>query len=428
MVNYEEILEKLEKYNQTHLLKFYAELSDCEKEELLRDIDSIDFEELIQINSLVSNNKNCTNNVSHSDKTSNEESIASFNLTPIEVIDKYSINDAENDKYTQIGDELIKSGKVAVCTMAGGQGSRLGHNGPKGTFMVPLKEPKSIFQIATEHLLNAYGKYGVYINWYIMTSADNDAVTKAFFEDNNYFGYSKEHIKFFKQGELPLLGLDGKILLKNKHQVFKAANGNGGIFKALEDNGIIDELKEKGIEYLATCNVDNILIKPIDGAMFGILKDKNIEIGIKSVIKRNPEERVGVCGIKNGRPSVIEYIDLPTDLAEAKNEDGTLKFAEAHFGSNYLSVNLLDKIAKLKLPYHGAKKKNSYVGEDGNIVEGTEINSIKYEMFIFDGFEMAETGIAYRVKREEEFAPIKNKEGEDSPETAAKMYEKYYNL
>ncbi len=428
MVNYEKILEKLEKYNQTHLLKFYDELNNSEKEELLNDINTIDFEELMQINSTISNNKNCTNNNESSNATNNENDADSIKLKPIDVIDKDLLSDEDKIKYIRIGEDLIKAGKVAVCTMAGGQGSRLGHNGPKGTFIVSLKEPKSIFQIATEHLLNAYKKYGIYINWYIMTSEDNDAVTRAFFEENNYFGYSKGHIKFFKQGELPLLGLDGKILLRNKHQVYKAANGNGGIFKALEDNGIITELKEKDVEYLATCNVDNILIKPIDSSMFGILKDKNIDIGIKSVIKRNPEERVGVCGLKDGRPSVIEYIDLPTDLAEARNEDGTLKFAEAHFGSNYLSVALLDKIATQKLPYHGAKKKNTYVGEDGNIVESNEINSIKYEMFIFDGFEMAETGIAYRVKREEEFAPIKNKEGEDSPETAAKMYEKYYNL
>lgn len=417
MNNYDEIYKKLEKYNQTHLLRFYDELNDEEKEQLLNDINSVDFEELKHITSENNANGNDVNT-----------SATKYELTPIDVIDKYSIDADENSKFTQIGEELIKSGKVAVCTMAGGQGSRLGHNGPKGTFIVPLKEPKSIFQISTEHLLDAYKKYGVYINWYIMTSEDNDLVTREYFEANNYFGYSKEHINFFKQGELPLLSLDGKILLRDKHQVYKAANGNGGIFKALEDNGIIEELKEKGIEYLATCNVDNILIKPVDCSMFGILKDKNIEIGIKSVIKRDPTERVGVCGLKDGRPSVIEYIDLPKELAEARNEDGTLKFAEAHFGSNYLSVKLLDKIANQKLPYHGAKKKNSYIDEKGNLINSDEINSIKYEMFIFDGFEMAENAIAYRVKREEEFAPIKNKEGEDSPETAVKMYEEYYRI
>ena len=410
MRNYNETLEMLEKYNQVHLLNFYNELTADEQNALLQDIESIDFDEI----------NNIVNSKDANDKATN------FELKPMETIDKYSLSQNDKEKYQIIGDELIKNKKVAVCTMAGGQGSRLGHNGPKGTFIVPLKEPKSIFQIATEHLLEVYKKYGVYVYWYIMTSEDNDAVTKQFFEDNNYFGYSKDYIKFFKQGELPLTDFEGKILLQNKHKIFKAANGNGGIFKALEDNNIINELKANGVEYLATCNVDNILIKPVDSIMFGVLKEKNIEIGIKSVIKRDPAERVGVCGLKDGRPSVIEYIDLPKDLAEARNEDGTLKFAEAHFGSNYLSVKLLDKIANQKLPYHGAKKKNNYMGENGELIISNEVNSIKHEMFIFDGFEMAENAIVFRVKREEEFAPIKNKEGEDSPETAVKMYGEYF--
>lgn len=410
MKNYNEILEMLKQYNQEHLLNFYNELSEEEQEKLLQSIESIDFNEVKAIS-----NHNESNNESEK-----------IELKPIETIDKYSLSEEKIKKYYLLGEELIRNKKVAVCTMAGGQGSRLGHDGPKGTFIVPLKEPKSIFQIATEHLLAVYKKYGVYVYWYIMTSVDNDKVTKQFFEDNNYFGYSKEYVKFFKQGELPLTDFDGKILLQSKHKIFKAANGNGGIFKALDDNNIISELKANGVEYLATCNVDNILIKPIDEVMFGVLCEKNVEIGIKSVIKRNPEERVGVCGIKNGRPTVVEYIDLPKELAEAKNNDGSLKFAEAHFGSNYLSVKLLDKIAKQKLPYHGAKKKNKFINDKGEEVIPEEINSIKYEMFIFDGFEMAENAIAFRVKREEEFAPIKNKEGEDSPETAVKMYEEYF--
>ncbi|MBO5142307.1 MAG: UTP--glucose-1-phosphate uridylyltransferase [Clostridia bacterium] len=416
MERYNNIIEKLEKYGQTHLLRFYDELTEDEKEVLLRQIDSVDFEEIKNITSC---NNTCDNKENSS--FSNNE------ISPIDVVDKYELNEEEKQNYTQIGEDLIKKGKVAVCTMAGGQGSRLGHDGPKGTFVVPLKTPKSIFQISTEHLLDAYKKYGNYINWYIMTSEDNDAVTRKYFEENNYFGYSKEHVKFFKQGELPLLSFDGKILLKNKHEIFKAANGNGGIFKALEDNGIINELKEKEIEYIATCNVDNILIKPVDSSMFGLLKEKNAEIGIKSVIKRSPEEPVGVCCYKNGRPTVIEYIDLPKDLSEARNEDNTLKYGEVHFGSNYLSVKLIERIANEKLPYHSARKKNKYFDENGNFVDSDEVNSIKSEMFIFDGFEKAESALVYRVKREEEFAPIKYKEGEDSPETAVRMYEKYYN-
>lgn len=411
MDRYNEVLKKLEKYNQMHLLKFYNELTVEEQEELLKDIENTDFEEISNIfnNSHKSANNEATNHI----------------IEPMETIDKYSLAKEDLEKYEKLGEELIKNNKVAVCTMAGGQGSRLGHNGPKGTFVVPLKEPKSIFQIDTEKMLETYQKYGVYINWYIMTSEENDSVTKQYFEDNNYFGYSKEHIKFFKQGQLPLTDFEGNVLLQTKSKIFKAANGNGGIFKALADNKIIDELKEKGIEYLVTCNVDNILIKPIDEIMFGVLKSKEIGIGIKSIIKRSPEEPVGVCCIRDKKPTVIEYIDLPKELAEARNDDGTLKYGEAHFGCNYLSVKLLNKIAEEKLPYHSAKKKNKYFDVDGNFVNADEINSIKSEMFIFDGFEMADTAIALRTRREEEFAPIKNKTGEDSPETAMKLYEEY---
>ena len=248
-------------------------------------------------------------------------------------------------------------------------------------------------------------------------------VTKKYFEDNNYFGYQKEYVRFFKQGQLPLTDFEGKILLQEKGKIYKAANGNGGIFKALEDNGVIKELKSKGIKYLVSCNVDNILIKPIDEIMLGVLNEKDVEICIKSLIKRDPHEPVGACCLKDGKPTVIEYIDFPKELAEARNEDGTLKFGEMHFGCNYLSTRLLEKIANEKLPYHPAKKKNKYIGENGELVVSDIPNSIKYEMFIFDGFEKAESALVFRVKREEEFAPIKNREGEDSPATAVRMYE-----
>lgn len=419
MNKYNEIFEKLKKYNQTHLLNFYNELTCDEQEELLSDIENTDFEEITNI--FNSNEQDHTFLIEKEDNNS-----TNYIIEQMETIDKYNLTESEKENYNKLGQELIKNNKVAVCTMAGGQGSRLGHNGPKGTYLVPLTEPKSIFQIDTEKMLETYEKYGVYINWYIMTSEENDKTTKEYFEENNYFGYSKEHIKFFKQGQLPLTDFDGNILLQSKSKIFKAANGNGGIFKALADNGIIEELKNKGIEYLVTCNVDNILIKPIDEIMFGVLKEKNVGIGIKSIIKRSPDEPVGVCCLKNKKPTVIEYIDLPKELAEARNDDGSLKFGEAHFGCNYLNVKLLDKIAEEKLPYHSAKKKNKYIDVNGEFINNNEINSIKSEMFIFDGFEMAEKAIAFRTKREEEFAPIKNKEGNDSPETAVKMYEEYY--
>jgi len=416
------------------LLKFYPELNQQEKEKLLKDIASIDFEEIQKLNDNLTK-KNSETNIEQYSSNSEATNIEQCNpnsqetnceLIPMPALDKYKLSQEELKHYQEIGDEMIRSRKVVVCTMAGGQGSRLGHEGPKGTFVVPLKEPKSIFQIAAEHMIRVYKKYQVYLDWYIMTSEENDVVTQNYFAENQYFDYPKENIHFFKQGQLPLLDLNGKILLKSKSEIFKAANGNGGIFKALEDNAILDELKQNQVEYLVTCNVDNILIKPIDAIMFGVLKEKETEIGIKSVIKRNPTEPVGACCLKNGKPTVVEYIDLPKELAEETLEDGSLKFGEVHFGCNYLSRTLLQKIADEKLPYHAAKKKNSYIGDNGELIVSNDVNSIKYEMFVFDGFEKAESALAFRVKREEEFAPIKYKDGEDSPFTASKMYEEYW--
>lgn len=463
MNHYEEVKRKLEAFGQAHLLQFYEELEKEQKEKLLEEIDSLDFEELAQIQLENSNqfgdfshhlncseeatklqikNSNCSERIAklqiensncsertarlqieNSDCFEEKEKLI---LTPMEALDKSMLSKEEKEKYEAMGEEIIRQRKVAVCTMAGGQGSRLGHEGPKGTFMVPLQEPKSIFQIAAEHMVRSYEKYHVYLDWYIMTSEENDTVTKQYFAEHAYFGYDNRYIHFFKQGQLPLFNLQGKILLQSKFEIFKAANGNGGIFKALEDHAILKEMAQKEVEYFVTCNVDNILIKPIDALMLGVMKQKKAEIGIKSILKRDAKEPVGVCCLKNGKPTVVEYIDLPKELAEETLADGSLKFGEVHFGCNYLSRTLLEKIAKEKLPYHAAKKKNQFWDEKGNWISGEEVNSIKYEMFIFDGFEKAQNAIVFRTKREEEFAPIKYKEGEDSPMTASKMYEDYW--
>lgn len=338
----------------------------------------------------------------------------SINIQPIETIIKDIVSKDEFEKYFKIGVDAIKNRQLAVCTLAGGQGTRLGHDGPKGTFMLNFSDgsSKSIFEIIAEILKNNFKKYGVYLDWYIMTSKQNNKETNYFFEKNNYFDLPKENIVFFVQGELPLTTRDKKEIKDSNNNIIMAANGNGGIFKALEDENILKRMHEKNIDYICSCNVDNILINPIDEFSIGYLVDNKIEIGIKSILKTNPEEKVGNIVLKNGKPTVIEYIDFEDKYKNEKLENGNLKYSEAHFGCNYLKINLLDRIAEEKLPLHEAYKSNTEYGD-----------YIKYEMFIFDGFEKANSGIVIRVNREDEFAPIKNKEGNDSPETAIKLYE-----
>lgn len=402
----EEILKRiLKKHNQEHILAFYDELSENEKEKLLMQVSVINFDYI--------------------DKLYNDASKFEINgkeITSLEAFDK-SKNDTS--EYKKIGEEMIKNGELAICSMAGGQGTRLGFDAPKGTFMLDLKKPTSIFETIINKLKFAYEKYGRLIYWYVMTSETNNNATIKFFEDNNYFDYDKEHIIFFKQGELPLLDETGKIVLKAKDEIFMAPDGNGGIFKALGDNAIIEHMKNNGIKYLAIGNVDNILIHMVDPIIIGLMKQKNVELASKSFMKPSPDGKWGAYCRVNGKPRVIEYTETPKELLNARNEEGELIYGDAHFGCNFFKINLLERLVSIGLPMHKAVKKNSHITENG---ESEEINTLKFEAFIFDAFEMANDIIVFRTKREEEFAPIKNKEGDESPETALELYKKFYKI
>ena len=270
-------------------------------------------------------------------------------------------------------------------------------------------EPMSIFEVQAKKVKRAAKTYGNQPYWFIMTSKDNDKDTKAFFEENAYFGLDKAKVVFFVQGELPLTYENGEEVKDKDGNAVMAANGNGGIFKALEDEGILKLMQEESIDYICSCNVDNILVNPIDEIALGALESNHTELGIKSTKKGEAD---GNIVIKDGVTSVIEYIDFPQELASQTLENGELRFSESHFGCNYISLELLERIADQKLPIHEAHKHNDDYGD-----------YIKREMFIFDGFEMAKNSLVFRVKREEEFAPIKNKEGDSSPLTAVQLYE-----
>ena len=263
--------------------------------------------------------------------------------------------------------------------------------------------------------------------WYIMTSNENDKQTKDFFEKNEFLGYPKDKITFFTQGELPMVDENGKILLDENGFIKLAANGHGGIFSSLLENGIIYDMKQRGIKWAYMGGVDNILAKMVDPIFVGLVKDKNVLAGGKSLPKANPEEKVGVFCKKDGKPSVIEYTEISKEMAEEKDENGNLKYGESHILCNLFNVDAIEKISKEKLPYHPAHKKAQYLDLNGNIVQPTKPNAYKFEAFLFDAFESLDDMAIMRVKREEEFAPIKNAEGIDSPETAVKLYENYIN-
>lgn len=259
-----------------------------------------------------------------------------------------------------------------------------------------------------------------------MTSRENNSKTEEFFKENKYFGYSKDAIKFFKQGELPMIDTDGKILLDKDGIIKEAADGHGGIFEAMFKNNIPDDMKKKNIEWIFVGPIDNPLEKMVDEVFIGMAKEKHVLEAGKSLVKANPEEKVGVFCKKNGRPSVIEYTEITKEMANKKDEYGNLIYGESHINCNMFNIKGLEIIGSEKLPYHSAFKKATYLNKDGEIVEPGSPNAYKFESFIFDSFNKLDDMLIFRVKREEEFAPVKNKEGVDSVETAIKLYNKYY--
>ena len=411
MANYIEIVTK---YNQEHLLKYIDLIpTDKGKKELISDIEKIDFERLKQLYSL--SNQNFKN------------TMKAVMLEHIRVFDKDRFSDEENKEILKIGEDIIANNQYAVVTMAGGQGTRLGHKGPKCTFILNVKpEPKSLFQIIAENLIKTNNKYGIILNWYIMTSTENNDETVKYFEDNNYFGYNSENVKFFKQGNLPLLSEAGKLVVNSEYRIKYAASGNGTIYEAMLNDGIIDDMKKKGIKWVFIGSVDNALLNMVDPMLLGLTKKRGTEIASKTIVKNSPYEKVGVFCKKNGKPGVIEYSEIPESLIEEVDEHGELMYGESHIMCNLYTLDAIEKIANVELPYHSAHKKVDFMQEDGNMFFAKEPNGYKYEAFIFDGFELFDDITLYRGKREEDFAPVKNAEGVDSPETAAKLYNDFW--
>lgn len=411
MANYIEIVKK---YNQEHLLKYIDLIpTDEGKKDLISDIEKIDFERLKQLYSL--SNQNFKN------------TMKTVMLEHIRVFDKDRFSDEENKEILKIGEDIIANNQYAVVTMAGGQGTRLGHKGPKGTFILNVKpEPKSLFQIIAENLIKTNNKYGIILNWYIMTSTENNDETVKYFEDNNYFGYNSENVKFFKQGNLPLLSEDGKLVVNSEYRIKYAASGNGTIYEAMLNDGIIDDMKKKGIKWVFIGSVDNALLNMVDPMLLGLTKKRGTEIASKTIVKNSPYEKVGVFCKKNGKPGVIEYSEIPESLIEEVDEHGELMYGESHIMCNLYTLDAIEKIANVELPYHSAHKKVDFMQEDGNMFFAKEPNGYKYEAFIFDGFELFDDITLYRGKREEDFAPVKNAEGVDSPETAVKLYNDFW--
>ena len=395
------------KYNQQHLINFVGELTETQKTKLLNQILNIDFDEIF----------NLYDEFKDKDPNPTEE------IEPLKYVDKSALGANKIKQYTNTGIKAIKSGKVGVITLAGGQGSRLGFKGPKGTFLLETTPKKSLFEITCDYLTKYSKKYKIIIPWYIMTSTSNYFDTINFFEQNNFFNYGRNNILFFTQENLPVIDINKKLVLSEIYRVNFASNGNGNVFKALKKANLIKDMEQKKLQWLFISGVDNVLLDPLDPVFIGYTISAKVDVSSKTLFKEDPLDKSWVFALKNKKPSIVDCENFTEQISEIKDKKGNYLYRETNMLAHLFSLNAIKKLSAIKLPYHRAFRKNAFVNEEGMKQVPDHPNIYKFEQFVFDSFSQFNNIALLRVKKEEEFAPIKDFNGPYNPEIAAKKYE-----
>lgn len=319
------------------------------------------------------------------------------------------------------GEAALRAGKVAAFTVAGGQGTRLGYDGPKGTFPVTPVLKKTLFQVFAEKLLAAGNRYDAAIPWYIMTSTINHEATVQAFEEADFFGLRRDQVTFFSQGRMPAVDFDGKILLADKDAVAMSPDGHGGALRALVRSGAIADMKKRGVEAISYFQVDNPLVQVIDPAFIGFHLESGSEMSSKMIPKAYPGEKVGHFCVQDGRTLVVEYSDMPPELQEARDESGQLRYLSGSIAIHILDVDFVGKTgggeSGVGLPFHRADKKIQTIDAEGKPVKPDQPNGVKFEMFVFDALPFARNPVIIETLREDDFSPVKNPSGIDSAES-----------
>jgi UDP-N-acetylglucosamine/UDP-N-acetylgalactosamine diphosphorylase len=406
MTDIASLRRKLDKHGQSHLLRFHDELTGPERSVLLEQIAAIDFEQL-------------------------DDWIASYvkkrplvrptgDIKPPPVVPAKppdAAAQAERKAATGRGNKLICAGKVAAFVVAGGQGTRLGYEGPKGCLEATPVTHKPLFRVLAEQIHAASKRAGVPIPWYVMTSQGNDVATRAFFRQNRCFGLRQEDVFFLVQGTTPAIGFDGKLLLADKGSLALSPDGHGGCLAAMRNTGALADMARRGIELISYFQVDNPLVRCIDPLFLGLHDLRGAEMSAKALPKRDPMERLGNFCLIDGKVTVIEYSDMPEDLARATTEDGRLRFGSGSIAIHVLSRSFVERLTAGRgeaLPFHRADKVVPCVDPSGKIVKPDEPNAVRLEMFVFDALPLARQTVVLQTQRSEEFGPIKNATGEDS--------------
>ena len=401
-MTYEQAKALLTEKNQLQLLKYYDELDDAGKKNLLDGIANIDW--------------------SFEDALANpvDMSGADRDLQPIDGYRRADI-DARLPEFEAAGVEAIKAGKVAAVLLAGGMGTRLGVDGPKGAYDIGITKPLYIFEQQMKNLMEVTEKCGVTVPLYIMTSDKNHEQTTSFWKEHNYFGYPKSEVKFFKQDMAPAVDFDGKIILERKDTPALSPNGNGGWFSSLKRAGLCEDLHKRGVEWLNIYAVDNVLQRIADPVFVGATIVSGVNCGAKAICKTEPYEKVGVLCKDGDQPDIIEYYELTDEMANMRDENGKLVYCYGVIMNYLFRLSRLEEIVDKKIPVHIVQKKIECLCEDGETRKPEKENGKKFETLAVDLIKPMGSVLPFEVVREKEFAPIKNKTGIDSVESAREL-------
>jgi UDP-N-acetylglucosamine/UDP-N-acetylgalactosamine diphosphorylase len=400
----EELFSVLEEHGQAHVIEAYKKLDDAGKEKLAAQVERIDW-------SIV--------DMAKQENTAQERG----KLEPLSALEVSEI-EKDKTKYEEIGLDAIRAGKVGAVLLAGGQGTRLGSDGPKGKYNIGLTKDVYIFERLIRNLFDVTDKAGCYVPLYVMTSDKNNDETIAFFEEKAYFGYPKDFVKFFKQEMAPSVDFDGKLYMEAADSLSLSPNGNGGWFYSMAVTGVLKDVKARGVEWLNIFAVDNVLQRIADPVFVGATLDSGCVSGAKVVRKADPQEKIGVLCLEDGRPSIVEYYEMTDEIINSREADGELSY---NFGVilNYLfRVDQLEEIMSQKMPVHVVEKKIPYIDGNGELVKPETPNGYKFELLVLDMIHMFDNCLSYEVVRDHEFAPIKNKTGVDSVESARALLQK----